>query len=304
MSFPLPTRSFPDRLPGPVAGVLWMAAASLFYSFVYIAVRNLTDALSVSQVILFRALLGSAFMLPWLARAGLIALRTRRLKLYLIRVGLAYAGTVGWVYGIARMELADANALMFTLPLFTVVFAVVLLRESVGLHRWSATIVGFVGALIIIRPGLIDLSLPALATLFAAAAFSLALTATKALVGTEDPNAVVFYLYTLMIPFAVGPALADWAPVGWAQAPWLLALGVTTVGAQQCSTRAFKAAPASVVMPLHFLQLPLIAVLAYFAFGQTSDIWTWVGAAIICASTYYITLRESRRARPGRAPRN
>ena len=299
MNFPRSVRSSLDRLPDPVNGVLWMASASLFYSFIYIAVRNLTDALSISQVIFFRATLGALFMLPWLARAGLIALRTRRMKLYILRVALAYAGTVGWVYGIARMELADANALLFTLPLFTVIFAALLLRETVGLHRWAATIIGFAGALIIIRPGVVELSLPALATLFAAAAFSLALIATKSLVGTEDPNAVVFYLYTLMIPIAVGPAIADWTPLAWGQVPWLLALGVLTVGAQQCSTRAFKAAPASVVMPLHFLQLPMIAVLAFVAFDQTSDIWTWVGAAVICASTYYITLRESRPRRSG-----
>lgn len=286
------------KLPGPVAGVLWMASASVFYALVYVVVRNLTDALSVTQVVFFRALLGSAFMLPWLARAGLAALQTRRLKLYAIRVALAYAGTVGWMYGIAHMPLADANALMFTLPLFTVIFAALFLGERVGVHRWTATVVGFMGALIIIRPGLIEISLPALATLFAAAMFSLALVATKSLVATEAPNAVVFYLYTLMIPFATPAAIVDWAPLAWTLAPWLFALGVATIGAQQCSTRAFKAAPASVVIPLHFLQLPLIAALAFLALGQTVDIWTWAGAAVICASTYYIVRRERRTAPP------
>lgn len=274
-----------------------MAGASAFYAFVYISVRGLTDTLSVSQVTLFRALLGSAFMLPWLARAGISGLRTSRMKLYIGRVTVAYTGTLAWMYGIAYMPLADANALMFTLPLFTVIIAAVALRERVGLHRWSATVVGFLGALVIIRPGMIELGTPAIATLGAAAAFSIALVTTKALVRTEDPNAVVFYLYTLMIPFAIVPAAIDWDPVTWDHAPSLLLLGVATVGAQQCSTRAFKVAPASVVVPVHYLQLPMIAILAFIVFGQSVEGWTWAGAAVICAATYYITIRERKAQR-------
>ncbi len=276
-------------------GILWMVVASLFYSLIYIAVRKLTAEYAVSQVVLFRSLLGGAIMLCWLLSTGLRVLRTRRMGLYLVRVAIAYTGTVGWMYGIAWMPLADANALLFLMPLFTVVFASLLLRERVAPDHWIATVVGFLGALIIIRPGIVDLGLPALATIWAAASFSLALVMTKSLTRTEAPNAIVFYLYALMIPFAAGPAALNWQPITTASLPWLAALGAMTVGAQQCSTRAFVAAPANVVVPIHYLQLPLIAVLAYFVFGQSVDLWTWVGAAVIIGSTYYVTRRSSRR---------
>ncbi len=275
-------------------GVLWMLAASLFYSLIYIAVRKLTAEYPVTQVVLFRSLLGGAIMFCWLLPTGLRVLQTRRMGLYVIRVAIAYTGTLGWMYGIAWMPLADANALLFLMPLFTVIFAALLLRERVAPGHWVATAVGFLGALIIIRPGMVGLGLPALATLWAAASFSLALVMTKSLTRTENPNAIVFYLYALMVPFAAGPAALDWQPITASSLPWLAALGAMTVGAQQCSTRAFVAAPANVVVPIHYVQLPLIAVLAYLMFGQSVDLWTWIGAAVIIGSTCHVTRRSSR----------
>ena len=195
------------------------------------------------------------------------------------------------------MPLADANALMFTMPLFTLILATIWLAERPGMHRWSATCVGFAGALIILRPGMIEVSFAALATLFAAALFSGALIGTKLLTATENPNAMVFYLYTLMIPCAAVGAIFNWTPPEVRHIPLLLALGICTVGAQQFQTRAFRAAPASLVVIVNYVQLPIIALLGWLIFGQSTDIWTWTGAAVICASTYYVSYREGRRKR-------
>ena len=285
------------QLPGPVRGVLWMMLSSLFYALIYVVVRGLADGFAVNQIVFFRAVLGSAFMLPWLFSSGLGALRTSRMPLYLWRMLFSYIGAVAWMYGIAGMPLADANALMFTMPLFTVVLAAIWLAERPGLHRIAATVVGFAGALIILRPGMIEISTAALATLFAAAMFSAALIGSKLLTATESPNAMVFYLYTLMIPPAAIGAAFDWTNPGVTDIPLLLALGVCTVGAQQCQTRAFRAAPASLVVIVNYIQLPLIALFGWLVFSQTSDIWTWTGAVVICASTYYVSFREGRNAR-------
>lgn len=283
----------PTRLSGPMRGILWMTLSSGFYALIYIVVRSLSETFAVNQIVFFRAVLGSAFMLPWLAAVGFSALKTAKMPLYLWRMFFSYIGAAAWMYGIAGMPLAEANALMFTMPLFTIVFAAIWLSEHPGPHRMVATAVGFAGALIILRPGLIDVSTPALATLFAAAAFSGALIGTKKLTATENPNAMVFYLYTLMIPLAAIPAFLDWTGPGWKDVPLLLALGICTIGAQQCQTRAFRAAQASLVVIVNYVQLPLIAVLAWIFFGQSTDIWTWVGGAVICASTYYVSYRES-----------
>lgn len=271
-----------------------MALSSVFYALIYVVVRGLTESFAVNQIVFFRAVLGSLFMMPWLMSVGLVGLRTQRMPLYLWRMLFSFVGAVAWMYGISGMPLADANALMFTVPLFTVIFAGIWLAERPSRHRWIATIMGFAGALIILRPGLIEISIPALATLFAAATFSAAQIGTKALTRTENPNAVVFYLYTLMIPPSAIGAIWDWSNPGPADLPLLLALGICTIGAQQSQTRSFRVAPASLVVIVNYVQLPLIALLGYLVFGQSTDIWTWAGAAVICGSTYYVSYRETR----------
>jgi drug/metabolite transporter (DMT)-like permease len=288
-------------LPDPVRGVLWMILSSLFYALIYVVVRGLAESFVVNQIVFFRAVLGSAFMLPWLFSAGLGALRTSRMPLYLWRMLFSYIGAVAWMYGIAGMPLADANALMFTMPLFTVILAAIWLTERPGLHRWSATIVGFAGALIILRPGMIEISTAALATLFAAAMFSGALIGSKMLTSTENPNPMVFYLYTLMIPPAAVGAIWGWKTPGLDDIPLLVALGLCTVGAQQCQTRAFRVAPASLVVIVNYIQLPLIALFGWMIFSQSTDIWTWAGAAVICTSTYYVSYREGRNSQRARS---
>jgi drug/metabolite transporter (DMT)-like permease len=274
-----------------------MILASVFYALIYVVVRGLTESFAVHQIVFFRAVLGSLFMMPWLMSVGLVGLRTRKMPIYLWRMLLSFVGAVAWMYGISGMPLADANALMFTMPLFTVILAGLWLAERPGRNRWIATIVGFAGALIILRPGLIEISMAALATVLAAATFSAAQIGTKMLTRTEDPNAVVFYLYFLMIPPSAIGAIWDWVSPALADLPMLLALGICTVGAQQCQTRSFRVAPASLVVIVNYVQLPLIALLGYLVFGQATDIWTWAGAAVICGSTYYVSYRETRSGR-------
>lgn len=279
-----------------VRGVLWMLSSSAFYALMYVVVRGLSEAFPANQIVLFRAVLGAAFMLPWLWAAGLGTLRTARMGLYLWRMGFSYVGAVAWMHGIAFMPLAEANALLFTMPIFTMILAAVWLSDRIGLRRWCAAAAGFAGVLVILRPGLIEVSLPALATLFAAASFSAGMIGTKMLTATEDPNAMVFYLYALMIPPAAVGALWGWRDPVLGDVPLLLALGACTIGAQQCQTRAFRAAPASLVVIVNYVQLPLVALMGWLVFGQSTDAWTWAGAAVICASTYYVGFREGRRA--------
>ena len=287
------------ELPGPLRGILWMLLSSLFYALIYGVVRGLSETFPAQQIVLFRAVLGAVFMLPWVLATGIGILRTRRLGLYIWRMLLSYLGALGWMYGIAGMPLANASALLFTMPLFTVIMAAVWLAERASLHRWLATATGFAGVLIILRPGLIEISAPAIATLLAAAAFAAALIGTKKLTFTEHPNAMVFYLYAMMIPPAAIGALWGWAEPGLQDIPLLVALGLCTVGAQQCQTRAFRVAPAGLVVIVNYVQLPMTALIGWLVFHQSTDFWTWAGAAVICASTYVVGRRESRQQEPG-----
>ena len=275
-------------------GVLWMAAASLFFAAGYIPVRELSPKFTAYEMVFYRSLITVVAMLPWLARGGLARLRTGRGVLYGGRAALTYTGMLCLFYGIANMPLADATALVFTAPLFTIVIAGWTLGDPVGAHRWGAVLGGFAGALIVIRPGFVELSWPLLAVMFTALAYGSANAATRALTMTEDANAVVFYMFALMLPIGIGPALYYAAVPTWAEAGWMLLLGIATYMSQQCFTRSYVVATAATVAPAFYLQLPIVAIFAFALYGEEPAVWVWLGGAAIAASAYYVVWRENR----------
>jgi S-adenosylmethionine uptake transporter len=282
-------------LPAVTRGIAWMCWAALMYALLYIALRQLTDTFTALEIIWFRAVFSTLFLLPWLAREGMRALRTARFGLHFWRMCATYFAGVSWVYASAHLTLPDLNALMFTSPLFTVAIAMIALGDRGGVHRWVVLGIGFVGALLIIRPGASDVNIAALVAILSSIAFGIGHVLARAGGSTENPNAMIFYLYGLQIPVGLVPAAADWVwpgPIDWL---WLIVLGLLTMLAQQGVTRSLKLAPTSLVMPYSFLQLPLVALMGLMLYGEETSFWTWVGAAIICAATYDLARRESRR---------
>ncbi len=274
-----------------------MLMAAFFYASLYLAVRQSIKNLSVAEVAFFRAALAAAMMLPWVMRSGFSCLQTKRIGLHTVRAAFLYAATLTWVYAVGHMRIADVTAILFAAPLFTVVFTFLFLGEAVGRHQLAALALGFLGVLVILRPGIIEITLPVLLALASAALFAASHAIARALGTTEKANATVFYLYALAAPMALGPALFDWQIPSWTDIGWLSVLAALTLLAQQGLTRALIAAPASVVMPFNFLQLPIVAVFGLVLFGEMSDLWTWAGAVVIFSSSYYIARSESRNAR-------
>lgn len=266
----------------------------MLYACTYLTIRQLGASLPTVELVFFRVLLALMFMLPWLARAGMTSLRTTRWRLYLFRMIVTYTGMVTWFYALTKLQLVTAAALMFTIPLFTVVIAAIFLREKTTARRWIATFVGFAGAMIVIRPGLVEMSLASVAVLCTAVAYSVANIHTKMLSTTEDNNVAVFYMFALMAPLAAAPAIYDWVTPAWADVPWILGLGLLTALSFQCFTRSLAVAPTSLVMPFYYLQLPFAAGIGFAVFEEVPEIWVWVGALVICASGYYIARHEAR----------
>ena len=140
----------------------------------------------------------------------------------------------------------------------------------------------------------VEVGIAAGAALYTALSYSGGNVMTKSLVRTEEPNAIVFYNFALLGVVSVGPALAVWTTPAWGDVSWILVFGVLSVLAQQCITRSFAAAPASVVIPFQFLKLPFVAAIALLWFAERPDPWTWLGALVIFASTYGIARRAAR----------
>lgn len=278
----------PAKYSGLIAGTLWMIGASAFFALTYVTVRELAQTMSVFTLVFIRCVFGILVLVPWLLRNGRGALKTRRWKVYAIRAVTTYTGMVTFFYGLRTVELADANAIQFTGPFFTVILLQIFVGERVGLDRWIAICFGFAGALLIVRPGF-EVVVPAmLGIVYTAFAYGASNAATRALSTTEDKNAVVFYMFAMMLPLSIGPAVLDWTTPGLSDLPLLgffLLIGYLSI---HCVTRAYVHAPAAALTPAYYAQLPMVSAMAYAFYGEVPDTLTWIGAAVICVSGYWI----------------
>lgn len=283
-----------------VRGAFWMAGASTMIALSAMCVRELSGSYSAFQLVFLRSAVGAALLLPWLVRmARHGTLQTRKFPLYVLRTALSYTGMVCVFYGLANMPIGEVYALLFLVPLITIVLAVVVLREHAGSHAWLACGVGFIGALVILRPGIIAVSIAAAAVLVTALAYGATNICIKVLSRTDGPVQITIYGNMLNLAFALVPALFVWRELSWAHAPWILALGLFQTLAALCHARAVHAADARVVQPFNFLRLPVSVLAAYILFAELPSPWTWLGAGLIFASSYYVLYRETGMKKPG-----
>jgi drug/metabolite transporter (DMT)-like permease len=197
-----------------------------------------------------------------------------------------YAGQFGWFFALGVIPLAEVFAIEFTTPIWTAMLASFLLGERVNRLRAVAMATGFVGVLVILRPGLAVVSIGALAVLGAAVAYAVAYVMTKKLSATESPLSILFYMTAIQLPLGLAAALFDWRwPSAWAW-PWVAVVAVTALLAHYCITRAFRLADATVVVPLDFLRLPLIAVLGWLLYAEPVNGWVLLGALIVFAGVW------------------
>ena len=273
----------------------WMVLADAGFIGMLLGIRLLSEDMEVAEIVFWRALVASAAVIPSaLTRRQRVSLRTTRLRLFVTRATIVYAANLTYFYAAATMVLADAVSLQFVIPLFTLVGAALFLGEKVGWRRWAATFVGFFGALVILRPGFAEIGWPAISVLVSSALYAQNWLMVKSLTRTDSAKSIVFYMNVLIAPLALIPALFVWSWPAWSLVPLIVATGLMGWAAQLAQARGFASADASVVAPFDFLRLPMVAVAAYFMFGEAADIWTWLGAFVIFAAATYITRREVR----------
>jgi drug/metabolite transporter (DMT)-like permease len=294
-----------SRLSAPIQGALYMIAASFIFAIMNGAIRLLADGVAAEgaggmhpfQIAFFRNVFALSLMLPWLAGHWRTGLRTERLNIHLWRAAIGICAMLCWFSAVAYLPLAEAVALNFTVPLFATAGAAIFLGEVVRARRWSATVVGFLGVLIILRPGFTEFTpltaLPVIAACFMAASTLI----VKSLSRTEAPVAVVLYMNLLLTPLSFVPALFVWRWPSLGELGLGLVIGCCAVTAHIFFTRAFARADASAVMPFDYARLPFVAIVGYVLFSEQPDAWTWVGAAVIAAAAIYIAQRESRVAK-------
>jgi drug/metabolite transporter (DMT)-like permease len=191
------------------------------------------------------------------------------------------------------ISLTDSLTLHFTMPIFATLFALMILRERVGSHRWVAMVLGFIGVLVVLRPGFYQLNQGMLAALRAAACFGLCDVLLRKLSRTDITLSIIFYSFVFQVPFSLPLALINWVMPTLTELLWLVAMGAVSFGAQWSLSRAYILADASVVSPVLFIRLPMVSLIGLFFFSQVTDMWTWIGMAIIFGNTYYAARREA-----------
>ncbi len=280
----------------PIAGMLWMFAATIFFSLSFTLVKGLQDGgLTVFQAILFRQLAGATLLLPVMLGSGAATLKTVRPVQHVTRATLGFLGMCTGYYSLVLINVGDSVALQFTLPIFTMIAAVLILGEKIHSHRLIATAIGFAGVLIIVRPGFSDINQGILFALASAAFHGVSDTYARYLSRYDRVPTIMAFNFLITIPLAAIPALIYWEPVSLDIWPLLAGFCIAGISAQYCLTRSFSLAEAGLVSPILFFRLPIVAIISWYAFDQLTEIWTWLGAGLIVLATIWMARVEVRK---------
>src|SRR5258708_2156019 len=263
-------------------------------------IRLLSTQIESVQTAFFRAVISVVRLLPMIAAGRVQPWHSKRLAGHFWRTVMGTASMVLGFYAVSMLPLADATAIAFSQPLFSVVVAALVAGEKVRWRRWSATIIGFAGVLVMVRPGAGSLQLGALVALANAASVAVSIFLVKRLSDSEAPLMILTQFAIFSTLLLALPAILVWRwPDFWG---WVLAIGVAvsaTVG-QYFWVQAFKAGEMSAVAPFEYLRLPFAVFVGWLIWGEMPMIWTYVGAALVIASALYIAHREAQLSRERR----
>ena len=274
-----------------------MLGSTLFFGLMAVAIKLASTSLHTFEIAFFRNFFGAIATVPLLVRHGPGLLRTTQLPRYVLRCVIGVIGMFCGFWAIGHLPIAQAVSLSYSTPLFVTIAAVFFLHEHVRARRWAAVLIGFVGVLIIVRPGSDAFSVRTLVAVVAAVFSALVSIQIKQLSYTEPADRIVVWTTLLWVPMSFGPALFVWQwPHGIAWL-WVIAAGILGTTAHMLWTRAIKLGDVSALTPISFMQLPVVTVFGYLLFNEPLDRWTVIGAAIIFGANAYIAHREAKLAR-------
>jgi drug/metabolite transporter (DMT)-like permease len=292
-------------LPPLARVVLWMIGTLLSFSVMAVSIRELSATLSIMEILSARAATGLLMVFALLAfRPALRAeINRRRLGLHLVRNTIHFGSQYLWATSLLLLPLSTVFALEFTMPAWTMLLASLMLKERMTASRIGAVVLGLAGVFVILRPGLEAFHPAALLVLAAALGYSVQNIATKQLTTTESTFAIVFWMNVIQLPLGLLGADPWFATkLGAHELPALAGLGIAGVSAHFCLSNAFRAGDASLVVPLDFLRIPLIAVVGWWLYEEPLDIFVFAGAGLIISGLLWNLHREARTPAAGQAP--
>jgi drug/metabolite transporter (DMT)-like permease len=273
-----------------------MVVATLCFACMHTSIRHVGDSgIHPFEIAFFRNAFGMLAITPWLIRYGLTPFHTQKFGLHCLRAGINVVAMLCFFTALTITPVTEVTALSFTAPIFATILATIVFGEKVGIRRWSATIVGFSGVLLILRPGFQEIGTGQILVMMSTMVWACALMVIKVLGKTESSVTITAYMSLLMTPITLVPALFVWTWPEPYHYLWFMVIGICGGAGQMMVAEALKSASTSVVMPFDFFKLIWVAVIAYLAFGEVADLFTWAGGIIIFCATAYITYRERKR---------
>ena len=272
-----------------------MSGAVLSFCAMAIAARQLLIHLGTFEILFFRTGVALLIVLAVALRTGIATLRTRRIGIHLWRNLFHLGGQASWVFALGALPLATVFAIEFTAPIWTAVLAALMLGERINRGRVVMLALGLAGVLVILRPGFAVVQPASLVMLFGSLCFAIQMIGTKRLASTDSPMSVLFWMSVIQTPICLAAALPGWVAPALSDLPWIVAIGIGSFTAHYCLTRAMRLADATVVVPVDFFRLPLIAVVGAVFYAEPFDPAVILGAVMIFAGVYYSISREGRR---------
>lgn len=277
-------------------GIALMIVSCFWAAMMVSIIRYLSKDLHALLIVFFRNFFSFILLLPWLMQSGIKTLKTKKIKLYLSRAVIGLGAMMCWFYALSLVPVSEATALSFTTPLFTALGAIFILKEKYNTARILALIVGFIGAIIILKPGFKNFDPNSLFVIATATFWAFSSMLIKTLSKTEVPQVIVFYMVSIMSVLSIPLALIFWKTPDLNQFLWLIALGFVANQFQITLSRAYAKSDLTLLMPFDFARLIFVSIIAYFAFNEIVEITSIIGTVIILLSSIYV-LRHERKSR-------
>ena len=293
----MPAPAFLAELPPAIRGGLWMMAAAFSFTLMTTLIREIGQEVHPFQIGFVRILVNLILILPFAIRTGPSIWKSDNHKAYALRglCGLVFVLT--FFPGASLIPVPDSQALIFTSPLFVTAMALLFLGERLKAPRTIALIVGFCGALVILRPGFDEVNIGAVLVLIGAFANASSNAIVKYTTRSDHPDKAVFYLMIWVAPMMVVPALMVWQTPTLYQFAVMMGIGVFATFNQRFLGRAFASADATAVLPFDFARLPFAALIGWIVFAEFPDIYVWIGGAVIFGASIYLVRDEAKARR-------
>lgn len=290
--------------------VAWMMLAIACFCLLAIASRELTANLGTLEILFWRSLLGFSLIVFLLWRAGGLAsvrMESSILGWHLLRNSAHFGGQCAWLIAIAALPLAEVFALEFTTPLWAAFMAALFMGESLNRGRWMSLVLGLVGVLVILRPGAAVVNPASLIMLAGAFGFGINVIATRRLTQLLQGNShsflvILFYMTAMQGVFSLAPIIGELRVPATTDWLWLVVAATTALAAHYCLSRALSLADSAVVMPMDYLRLPLIMLVAWWLYGETVSLYLLIGAAMIIGGNAAGLYLEARRIKARHGP--